>query len=143
MSKESGPSAEIARAALIRLRTGARLSLRELAAELPDGPGAMSHSAIGEVERGVRRLGLDEVFALAATLRVSPLAFLIPGGDDPDMPVALTGLAAPLPAAAALSWLQGLAPADPAEAADSHEAEAFRRRSLPEWWNRHPDKGIR
>jgi transcriptional regulator with XRE-family HTH domain len=133
MARELGPTADAVRYNLARLRAGARLSLRDLAELMPEGPGSLSHSAIGEVERGVRRLDTDELMALAATLRVSPLTFFLPETRRSTDDVGLTGFAGPIPASAALAWLQGLAPADPREAADDWAAEGFRRRSLPEW----------
>ena len=141
VARETGPTADTARNALSRLRKAAKLSLRELAAEMPAGPGQLSHSAIGEVERGVRRLDLDELTALAATLRVSPITFFLsdPAESRPDALVALTGLTETLPESAALLWLQGRAPVDPKEAADDWAAEGFRRRSLPGWAL--PEKG--
>jgi transcriptional regulator with XRE-family HTH domain len=133
--RETGPTADTARAALARLRKAARLSLRDLAAEMPAGPGQLSHSAIGELERGVRRMDLDELTALAVALRVSPLNFFLPdpAATQPDTLMALTGLGQEVTALTGLRWLQGLAPADPAEAADDWAAEGFRRRVLPEW----------
>ena len=141
VARETGPTADTARNALSRLRKAAKLSLRELAAEMPAGPGQLSHSAIGEVERGVRRLDLDELTALAAALRVSPITFFLgdPGESRPDDLITLTGLGEPVTAQSGLLWLRGLAPADPKEATDDWAAEGFRRRSLPEWAL--PEKG--
>ncbi|MBV0918252.1 helix-turn-helix domain-containing protein [Mycobacteroides chelonae] len=137
MARELGPTAEAVRFNITRLRGERHLSLRALSDKMTDGPGKMTHSALGEVERGVRRLDVDELTALAATLGVSPLTLLLRPVDDGynmDEVVSLTGTTDEM-GADILRWLRGDAPYDlPVQLdLDSFEAEAFRRIALPEW----------
>lgn len=135
---------ETVRFNLIRLLGEFRVSMRALAAEMPEGPGKLTHSALSEISRGVRRVDVDELTALAVALGVSPITLLMPydeDGYDDDNLVQLTGTEAVF-GADLLRWLRGEAPLDlPRNAElDSFEAEAFRRRSLPiwarGWWKR-------
>ncbi|MFV8308822.1 helix-turn-helix domain-containing protein [Mycobacteroides chelonae] len=137
MARELGPTAEAVRFNITRLRGERHLSLRALSDKMTDGPGKMTHSALGEVERGVRRLDVDELTALAATLGVSPLTLLlrpVNDGYNMDELVSLTGTTDEM-GADILRWLRGDAPYDlPVQLdLDSFEAEAFRRIALPEW----------
>lgn len=144
VARELGPTAEAVRINLQRLRYEARLSLRQLADRMPPGPGALSHSSIGEIERGVRRVDVDELTALAAVLGVSPATLLLPVSFDldahpqptaqPDEPVQLTGTQ-PEARETMLRWLRGDRPisSETISTADDFEAEAFRRRALPGW----------
>ncbi len=133
MARATGDTHDTVRYNLARLRTQRRLSLRELAALMPPGPGALSHSSIGEIERGVRRCDVDELTALAMTLDVSPIALLMPYTETANDDVAVTGMQHVVGARWVLDWLRGDAPVQPEDAVDDHEVASFRRRSLPSW----------
>lgn len=151
--RDVGPTAKAVSENLKRLLKARRLSARGFAAEMVDGPGRLTHSAISEVMRGARRVDTDELTALAAALGVSPVTLLMPTapdedadfwsyprepdkGDTPhgrDFTVELTGVG-PMSATAALSWLRGDSPAVEHEAdLDGFDAQQFRRHALP-WW---------
>lgn len=146
--REMGPTAEAVSANLKHLLAARRLSARSFAATMPAGPGQLTHSAVSEIARGVRRVDVDELTALAAALGVSPATLLLPPpGPDPisgqteeelpQRPAALTGVD-PIPADELLRWLQGWRPLPPPTPyRDAVEAEfqmeVFRRQSLP-WW---------
>lgn len=117
---------------LYRLRTQQRLSLRVLAARMAGNPGALSHSSIGEVERGVRRCDVDELTSLSVALGVSPLTLLMPYAEHPRDDVFVTGVPSALKASEVLRWLKGDAPYHP-ESVDAHGVEEFRRRATPFW----------
>lgn len=133
MARETGDTHDNVRYNIGRIRTQRRLSLRELAALMRPGPGALSHSSIGEIERGVRRCDVDELTALATTLDVSPVTLLMPYSESPTEEVSVTGMTHVIDASFVLGWLRGDSPVEPERASDEHEAESFRRRSLPSW----------
>lgn len=147
MARQWGPTAETVKENLNRLRTDARLSLRELANKMADGPGKLTHSSIGEIERGERRVDADELTALAVALDVSPVTLLMPRADEPysqDVEVRLSGTGY-VYAGVLLDWLRGDGPLDadvqtsPAE--QTYFATAHRRRALPNWAWTWGDKG--
>lgn len=128
---------ETVRHNFVRLLGERKVSMRALAAEMPDGPGKLTHSALSEIARGVRRVDVDELTALAVTLGVSPLTLLMPLVKDPysqDQPAQLTGTGHEY-GADMLYWLRGDAPLGLAPPADheSYEAETFRRTAMPDW----------
>lgn len=133
MARATGDTHDNVRYNVARIRTQRRLSLRDLAALMPPGPGALSHSSIGEIERGVRRCDVDELTALSITLDVSPIALLMPYTETVNEEVGVTGLRHVVGARWVLDWLRGDAPLQPEDAVDDHERESFRRRSLPHW----------
>lgn len=118
------------------LRKERRLSLRELSDRMPeDAP--MAHATLSEIERGVRKVTVDDLTALAYALGVSPVTFLLPverpGSQfhlDWDKPVGLVGTPQ-LPIRRMCDWIRGDAP--PSTTEDAHEIEAYRRDNLPRW----------
>lgn len=136
MARETGHTHDNVRHNIARIRLQRRLSLRGLSALMRPGPGALSHSSIGEIERGVRRCDVDELTSLAITLGVSPVTLLMPYSETRDTPVSLTGTTGTIGARWVLKWLRGDAPL-PSDSSDDHDKESFRRRSLPPWkWAR-------
>jgi hypothetical protein len=122
------------------------MSLRTLAAYMLEKVGpeeALSHATLSEIERGVRKISIDDLTVLAWTLGISPITFLMPV-DRPDTPTAEVAFEEPVqpfaltgtpeaPLRALVDWVRGEAPLD---TDDPHRVEAFRRRSLPWWlWN--------
>lgn len=139
MLKGLGPTSHAVATALRAIRTEQKLSLRALAAQMAGTDGALSHATLSEIERGDRRVSVDDLSALAAALDVSPVTLLLPVDRNPEAVHDLGQLAAltgtpPAPLGRVVDWVRGDAPLD--GAADSHEIQAFRRRALPPWlWN--------
>ncbi|MBF6358380.1 helix-turn-helix domain-containing protein [Nocardia higoensis] len=75
---EIGPIGHAVRENLVRLRADQGLTLRALADLLTPTGQPLSHNAISEIERGARRVDVDDLVALALALQVSPLALLLP-----------------------------------------------------------------
>ncbi|UVO13412.1 helix-turn-helix transcriptional regulator [Mycobacterium sp. SVM_VP21] len=116
---------------IARIRAERGLSLRELAARMPEGR-KLNHAQLSAAERGVRQVTADDLTAISVALSVSPVALLMPTSDSGDKGrIALTGTGE-RPAAQLLDWLIGeydLA-SDPD---DGYAQEKHRRQSLPPW----------
>jgi transcriptional regulator with XRE-family HTH domain len=145
--KNLGPTSWAAAYVLKAERTRQGMSLRTLAAYMVDKVGpedALSHATLSEIERGVRKISVDDLTALAWTLGISPVSFLMPV-DRPNTPTAEVVFEEPVnlcaltgtpeaPVRAIVDWVRGEAPLT--DTTDPHRVEAFRRRSLPWWlWN--------
>jgi len=46
----------------------------------------LGHSAVDQIEKGTRRVDVDDLMALAAALGVSPITLLMPGMSRADAP---------------------------------------------------------
>ena len=66
-----------------RIREAQRLSLEELSQRLEDSGWILNRSSLSKIERGTRRIDVDDVVMLAATLHVSPMDLLLPTEDRP------------------------------------------------------------
>jgi predicted nucleic acid-binding protein len=76
-------TAETVSANVKRLRLDQNLGLRGLAKKLKEVNRPLTHSAIDQIEKGARRVDVDDLMALAVALEVSPATLLTPmGGDD-------------------------------------------------------------
>jgi transcriptional regulator with XRE-family HTH domain len=75
---QRGPTADTVAANVKRLREAKRLGLRALAARLADAGRPLTHTALDKIERGTRRVDVDDLMALAVALGVSPLRLLMP-----------------------------------------------------------------
>ena len=125
-------------------RTRQKVSLRDLAKRLPEDA-KLSHATLSEIERGDRRVSVDDLTALAAALGVSPVTFLLPydpSSPPPDpqtVPARLTGTPE-VPLNQLVNWVRGDASLD--TDADAHTTEAFRRGALPPWlWRQDESHG--
>lgn len=49
----------------------------------------LTHSAVDQIEKGTRRVDVDDLMALAAALDVSPATLLMPVGEE-DQEIAIT-----------------------------------------------------
>ncbi len=58
--------------------------MRDLAAELESNQWALSASAISQIENGARRVDVDDLFALAIALDVTPALLLMPEAHSAD-----------------------------------------------------------
>ncbi|WP_319431561.1 helix-turn-helix transcriptional regulator [Mycobacterium sp. RTGN5] len=102
---QRGPTAETVAANIKRLREGQNLGLRALAARLADAGRPLPHTALDKIERGTRRVDVDDLMAIAVALEVSPATLLMPEvttTEWDDSEVETTGL--PKGTTAELLW---------------------------------------
>jgi transcriptional regulator with XRE-family HTH domain len=79
---EIGPAGEVVRAQVAALRKDhLGLTLRDLSERMTAVGWPMAHNTISEIERGARRVDVDDLCALAGALGVSP-GYLL-GADMP------------------------------------------------------------
>lgn len=86
-----GTTADTVSANVKRLRNDANLGLRGLAKKLGDIGRPLTHSAIDQIEKGDRRVDVDDLMALAVALDVSPITLLMPAGVESDTAVTASG----------------------------------------------------
>lgn len=107
---EMGPTAATVAANVRRLRDDVRgWSTYELSGKLAKAGRPIAPSAVAKIERGERQVTVDDLMALAATLRVSPSALLLPLVDDPAEDVEITGVGT-VRADRAWDWMDGEMP---------------------------------
>ncbi|MDX3519270.1 helix-turn-helix transcriptional regulator [Streptomyces scabiei] len=94
---------------LARLRKARGLTTYQLAKLMKDAGRPIPQSGISRIESGARRVDVDDLTALAAVLRVSPSALLLPLDDSPERTVEITGAGTVL-ADAAWDWADGRRP---------------------------------
>ncbi|WP_433699268.1 helix-turn-helix domain-containing protein [Nocardiopsis sp. CA-288880] len=116
--------------AVIRGQQG--VTTEQLAQRLTDVGVPIKASAITKVEKGQRRLTVDELVALAVVLDVNPSALMLPVEVDRDRPVEITGHGE-VPAARAWQWVDGHKPLP--GRASREQAEQFDQAVRP-WWLR-------
>lgn len=97
-------TAETVSANVKRLRIGQNLGLRGLATKLGEVGRPLGHSAVDQIEKGKRRVDVDDLLALAAALGVSPATLLMPDAKTGQDAVSVTGHPDPVSAARAWSW---------------------------------------
>jgi transcriptional regulator with XRE-family HTH domain len=73
-----GPVSRYVADNLVRLRKARGLSTTRLAAELKEIGHSIPATGITRIEKGERRVDVDDLAALAVALKVSPTAFLLP-----------------------------------------------------------------
>lgn len=100
-----------------RLREARGWSTYDLSRVLEAAGRPIAASAIAKVERAERRVDVGDLAALAATLRVSPSALLLPLTDDPSESVEITGVGR-VDAERAWDWADGEAPIERVEPGD-------------------------
>jgi transcriptional regulator with XRE-family HTH domain len=76
---EIGPTGETVRTNLKEVRKLRGLTLRDLSEKLSDTDHPMAHNTISEIERGARRVDVDDLMALAKALKISTSYLL---GDE-------------------------------------------------------------
>jgi transcriptional regulator with XRE-family HTH domain len=76
-----GSTADTVAANVKRLRESQTLGLRALATKLAKAGRPLTHTALDKIERGTRRVDVDDLMALAFALGVSPLRLLMPYTD--------------------------------------------------------------
>lgn len=141
MEKISDPTAQTVSASVRRARERRGLSARELSRRLEAAGYPLAQTLISRLERGEREATASDVVALAAVLNVSPLALLLPLGDDGAQDVNVTG-AGTVPIHQAWAWAQGYEPlGEPT--GDKRTAEwEFRLYSLPPGLRKEPESSI-
>lgn len=111
---QRGATAETVSANVKRLRKEQNLGLRGLSNKLGEVGRALGHSAVDQIEKGTRRVDVDDLMALAAALGVSPITLLLPrnaaGADDAHLAVTVPGEDDPIPAGRLWLWLKADAP---------------------------------
>lgn len=88
---ELGESGQTVRDNIARVRREQRLTLRDVADRLAETNRPLAHNTISEIERGARRVDVDDLVAIAIALDVSPNTLLTPWGQDNELVVKLTG----------------------------------------------------
>lgn len=126
---ETGPTADAVKANVARVRKGQGLTLRGVSERLTSTDRQLSHNAISEIERGARRVDVDDLVALARALGVSPLTLLQPVATAPDQLVTATGAGT----VAALDLWQWMRTDMPLGSEDMMENLEFQLRSKPSW----------
>ncbi|MFF5004102.1 helix-turn-helix domain-containing protein [Streptomyces phaeochromogenes] len=123
---ESGPtSAQVARN-IERVRKTRQLKQKDLSDRLGAVGRPMLPTVVSKVERGERRIDVDDLVAFALALNVSPLALLLPPLEAGDPYVSLTGgVEATL--TNAWKWAAGerALPDSPGERASEEKEEAY------------------
>jgi transcriptional regulator with XRE-family HTH domain len=139
---QRGPTAVTVADNVRRLREGLNLGLRALAKRLADAGRPLTHTALDKIERGTRRVDVDDLMALAAALDVSPATLLMPDVTpvpvDGELsfrpewagPVEVTGVTESPSAHSVWLWLTAQAPPRPV-ADDSTEFPLWAARSIP------------
>lgn len=105
----SGPTGRTVAKNLERLRRVRGLTTRQLSAELEEAGRPIPASGITRMEKGDRQVSVDDLTALAAVLRVSPSALLLPLDDAPTSTLDVTGAGA-IGADVAWDWMDGRRP---------------------------------
>ncbi|GAA1431942.1 hypothetical protein GCM10009601_52020 [Streptomyces thermospinosisporus] len=105
-----GPTGETLRLNLKRLRERERLTYVELSNRLSAIGRPIPVLGLRRIERGERRVDVDDLMALCEVLDVSPAALLLPPAEDADQPVQLTPSKS-VPWQAAWRWAHGEQPA--------------------------------
>jgi transcriptional regulator with XRE-family HTH domain len=125
---EKAQTAETVRANIKRLRKTQGLTLRDLSDRLEQLVRPMGHNTISEIERGARRVDVDDLMAFAAALGVSPITLLMPPTDDADETTDTT--VGEVTGRRLWRWLTAETPLSGDTAS---EVFAFIARSVPDW----------
>lgn len=126
---EAGPTGQAVAANLTRFRKRREMTSRQLSAALTRAGRPIPASGITRMERGERHVTVDELVALAAVLKTSPSALLLPLDDDPAHTIEITG-AGKVGADIAWNWMDGVRPLRPTPG-DLDEALDFDLNSRP------------
>jgi transcriptional regulator with XRE-family HTH domain len=119
----TGPTAERVAKNVERIRKARQLHQKDVSALLRDVGRPMLPTVVSKIERGERRIDVDDLVALALALNVSPLSLLMPA-EWSSNPVELTS-AVQVSAQVAWLWAQGEGPAEEIPTTDdvaAHEA---------------------
>ncbi|WP_068379465.1 helix-turn-helix domain-containing protein [Rhodococcus sp. EPR-157] len=103
---EIGPTGDTVRENIATVRREQQLTLRELSDRLATNGRPLAHNTLSEIERGARRVDVDDLMAIAVALDVSPMALLMPDVRDEREEVSITG-AKPIAAKDVSSFIEG------------------------------------
>lgn len=103
-----GPIGEIVRRELANWRRALNLTAQELSDRIGQGPRPLGRSAISEIERGDRRVDVDDLVALSFGLEVSPTRLLVPMEEVP----VIVGTLGAVPWVAYANWVRQAVPLD-------------------------------
>ena len=125
---DHGPVSRRVVANVKRLRNERSWSLDRLSEELRRVGRPILPTGLSRLERGSRRIDVDDLVGLALALDVAPIALLLP--PTTDGPVQLTD---EITAAAedAWKWIRGIAPLSVPKDDDGFALLEFHRRSMP------------
>jgi transcriptional regulator with XRE-family HTH domain len=122
IKKEQGPSSERVAAAVQHIRREHGLTYAELARRLAATGHPILDTGLMKIEKGTRRVDVDDLMALALALDTTPSRLLLPEVDyaRPGKPVTLTPGAGPVRTDDAWAWAYGERPlgSKPASLAD-------------------------
>ncbi|WEH16855.1 helix-turn-helix transcriptional regulator [Streptomyces sp. VNUA24] len=127
-----GPTAEAVASNVRRVRKHRGLSTYQLADRLKRGGRPIAASAISKLERGERKVDVDDLAALAVALEVSPSALLLRLTDSPDEQVLITGTSA-VAADVAWDWANGRRPLHVTPGREQTQLLEHQLFSLPPW----------
>ncbi|WP_217169617.1 helix-turn-helix domain-containing protein [Streptomyces sp. AC512_CC834] len=123
---ESGPTSTQVARNIERVRKARQLKQKDVSDRLRAVGRPMLPTVVSKVERGERRIDVDDLVSFALALNVSPLALLLPphGASDPYIPLTDT---VETTLANAWSWAMGrrALPAAPGEKASPDKQEAY------------------
>jgi transcriptional regulator with XRE-family HTH domain len=105
---QRGATANTVSANVRRLRSKQNLGLRGLSKLLGEVGRPLTHSAVDQIEKGTRRVDVDDLMALAAVFDVPPITLLMPETSKRDELVKVTGIPRRVKAGAVWDWLRGL-----------------------------------
>ncbi|MEV7032731.1 helix-turn-helix transcriptional regulator [Streptomyces sp. NPDC093272] len=112
-----GPTAATVAYNVKRLRERRGLSIYELSALLREAGRPITPAAVGKIERQQRQVTVDDLVVLAAVLRSTPSALLLPLTDETSKTVEITGVG-DVPADKAWDWLDGEMPIEHVQPGD-------------------------
>ncbi|MDX3641434.1 helix-turn-helix transcriptional regulator [Streptomyces sp. MB09-02B] len=79
---ETGPTGERVAANIAKIRRQRGWDQRKLADRMTEVGRPMRASVISKIEKGDRRVDVDDLVALARALKVSPVTLMLPGRDE-------------------------------------------------------------
>ncbi|MFD8556809.1 helix-turn-helix domain-containing protein [Streptosporangium canum] len=106
MEDEQRSPGEVLRHNIRRIREGQRLTYVELAERLKDAGRPIPVLGLRRVERGERRVDVDDLLALAYVLGVAVVDLLVPGDEPDSMPYDVAP-ARRVPISIARAWIGG------------------------------------
>jgi transcriptional regulator with XRE-family HTH domain len=102
-----GPAGEVLARNIQRIREGQRLTFVALSERLAAAGRPIAVLGLRRIERGERRVDVDDLLALAHALGVAPVDLLVPGSAADDEPYEVTP-AVSTTAETAREWIAGL-----------------------------------
>lgn len=135
-----GPTAAAVAGNVARLRKARGLSIYALAGLLEKAGRPITPSAVAKVEKQQRQVTVDDLAALAAVLRVSPSALLLPLPPKATDPVEVTG-GGTVSADDAWAWANGERPLRFTEGDERREMVEHQLYGRPQWlYERSPER---